>query len=118
MKHIHFHFPPTGDIPSSFFNQLKALITMEMAQLKTVLGEIAGTLAANTTTLAENGTTLAKSFDELIVKIGGIGQTDAETDALITSIKEGLAAQATALAAQGKVAKDLDDLVPDAPPVA
>ncbi len=114
--HLHFHFPPTGDIPLPLFNRLKDFLTMNNAELKT----FAEGLAAQLTTVGEQLTAgevqLNKALNEITVAISNIGQTSPEVDAALAAVKAAADALTGKGAAIGTVAQSLDDLNIDAPP--
>lgn len=88
--HIHLHFPPTGDVPSPLFKQLKELMSMNQAELKNALTAI--------------GDTLGKATDEIVLALNNLGQTSPEVDAAVERLRA--------------AAKALDDLNPDPAAVA
>lgn len=114
---VHVHFPPTGDIPSPLFNQLKDLITMNNTELKTAIDGVATTLGTVGEQLTAGEAQLNKALDELVVALSNVGNTSAEVDASMVALKAAADALAGKGAAIGTVAQSLDDLNPDAAPL-
>lgn len=99
--HLHFHFSPTGDIPLPLFNDLKETLTMNNAELKTTLENLAAIVTAGLATLR-------KATDEIVVALSNQGNTSPEVDAALAALQ-------AAVSGLAPVAQALDDLNPDAP---
>jgi ABC-type transporter Mla subunit MlaD len=100
--HFHFHFENPGVLPA--IEQLKEQLTMNQAELATALAGIG-------TALTGVGTQLEKATNEIVVAISNAGVTSPAVDAAVANLQAVSTALATA-------AQTLDDLNPDAPPVA
>lgn len=112
---VHLYFPPTGDIPSPLFNQLKDLITMNMTELKNALDGVSTQLTATGDQLTAGEVQLNKALDEIVLAIANSGTTTAEVDAAVAALQAAGAALSGRGAAIGTVAQALDDLNVDAP---
>ncbi len=114
--HLHFHFPPTGSDLLPSIQQLKELLTMNQAELKTALEGVAAQLTSVGDQLTAGEAQLQKATNEIIVAISNSGGTTAEVDAAVLALQNAGNALAGKGAAIGTAAQALDDLNADTPP--